>query len=83
MLLVNFLWKKFHDFIAEAPKAFAPYFEAVQDGFVKRTCDADLELYSWVLDVRMNTVKKTEEDLLRKYLKINKQLQKKKKDRET
>ena len=38
----TFFWKKFHDFIAEAAKAFVPYFEVLQDGFVKRPCDADI-----------------------------------------
>ena len=42
MLLENFFWRKFYDFIAEAVKAFVPYFEVLQDGFVKRPCDADL-----------------------------------------
>ena len=31
-----------HDFTAEAAKAFVPYFEVLQDGFVNRPCDADL-----------------------------------------
>ena len=35
-------WKKFHDFIAEAAKAYVPYFEVLEDGFIKRPCDADL-----------------------------------------
>ena len=35
-------WEKFHDFVVEAAKAFMPYFEVLQNGFVKRSCDADL-----------------------------------------
>ena len=35
-------WEKFYDFVVEAAKAFMPYFEVLQDGFVKRSCDADL-----------------------------------------
>ena len=31
-----------HHFTAEAAKAFVPYFEVLQDGFVNRPCDADL-----------------------------------------
>ena len=54
MLLDNFLWKKFHDFIAEAARAFVPYFEVLQDGFVERPCDADLVFSSWILDVIWN-----------------------------
>ena len=68
MLLENLFWKKFHDFIAEAAKAFMPHFEVLQDGFVKRPCDADLVFCSWVLDLRIKTFEKTEGDLLRKYL---------------
>ena len=45
-----------------------PYFEVLQDGFVKRPYDADLVLCSWVLDLRIKTFEKTEGDLLRKYL---------------
>ena len=73
MLLENIFWKKFHDFIAEAAKAFVPYFEVLQDSFVKRPCEGDLVFCSWVLDVRMNTFEKTEEYLLRKCLYIDKQ----------
>ena len=76
MLLENLFGKKFHDFIAEAAKAFMPYSEVLQDGFVKWPCDADLVFWSWVLDFRMKTFEKTEGDLLRKCLQINKQLQK-------
>ena len=68
MLLENLFWKKFHDFIAEAAKAFMPYFEVLKDGFVKRPCDADLVFCSWVWDARMKTFEKTEGDLLRKCL---------------
>ena len=53
------------NFIAETARAFVPYFEVLQDGFVKRSWDTDLVFCSWVLDVRMNTFVKTEEDLLR------------------
>ena len=41
-LLKHFLWKRFYDFIAEAAKAFQPYFEVLQDRFAKRPCYADL-----------------------------------------
>ena len=68
MLVENLFWKKFHDFIAEAAKAFVPYFEVPQDGFVKRPCNADLVFCSWVLDLRTKTFEKTEGDLLRKCL---------------
>ena len=57
----------FHNFIAEVAKAFVPYFEVLQDGFVERPY-ANLVFCSWVLYVRMKTFEKTEEDLLRKYL---------------
>ena len=53
-----------------------PYFEIQQDDFVKRPCDTDLIFCSWVLDLRITTFEKTEGDLLKKCLKINKQLQK-------
>ena len=66
MLLKNFFGKKFHDFIAEAAKAFVPYFEVLQYGFVKRPCDTDLVFCSWVLDIRTKTFEKTEENLIRK-----------------
>ena len=36
-----FFEKIFRDVIGEAAKAFVPYFEVLQDGFVKRPCDAD------------------------------------------
>ena len=52
------------------------YFELLQDGFVKRPCDAGLVFCSGVLDLRAKTFEKTERDLLRKGLQINKQLQK-------
>ena len=45
-----------------------PYFEVMQDGFVKKPCDADLVFFSWVLDLRTKTFEKTEGDLLRKCL---------------
>ena len=45
-----------------------PYFEVLQDGFVKRPCDVDLVLSSWVLDVKTKTIEKTEGELLRKCL---------------
>ena len=74
----EFFWKKkvslekvpwFYSMILfEAAKAFVPYFEVLQDGFVKRPCDANLVFCSWVLDVRMKIIEKTEEDLLRKCL---------------
>ena len=67
-LLGTLFWKKFHDFIAEAAKAFMPYFEVLQDGFVKIPCDADLVFCSWVLDLGTKTFEKTEGDLLKKYL---------------
>ena len=51
-----------------------PYFE-VPDGFGKRPCDAGLVFCSWVLDRRTKTFEKTEGDLLRKCLYINKELQ--------
>ena len=73
MLLENIFWKKFHDFIAETAKAFVPYFEVLQDDFVKGPCDGDLVFCSWVLDVRTSAFEKTEEDLLRKCLYIDKQ----------
>ena len=53
-------WEKFHDFVVEAAKAFMPYFEVLQNGFVKRSCDADLVFCSWVLDVRTKTFEKPE-----------------------
>ena len=59
--------------IPEAAKTFVSYFEVLQDGFVKRSCDADPVFCSWVLDVRMKTYEKTEGDLLIKCLKSNKQ----------
>ena len=65
MLLENDFWERFHDFIAEAAKAFLPYFEVPYvpyPGFVKRPCDADLVFCSWVLDLRMNALEKNEED---------------------
>ena len=65
LLLKNIFWKKFHDFTAEGAKAFVTYFEVLQDGLIKKPCDADLVFCSWVLDVRTNTFEKTEEDLLR------------------
>ena len=37
-----------------------PYFEVLQDGCVKRPCNADLVFSSWVLNVRMKTFEKTE-----------------------
>ena len=49
-----------------------PYFEVLQGGFVKRPCDADLVFCSRVLDVKTKTFEKTEGDLLRKGLQINK-----------
>ena len=58
MLLGNFSRKKFHDFIAEAAKAFVPDFEKIQDGFAKRAGDADLIFCSWVLDVRTKTLER-------------------------
>ena len=58
MLLENFFRKKFHDFIAEAAKAFVPDFEKLQDDFVKRAGDADLVFCSWVLDVRTKTLER-------------------------
>ena len=76
MLLENVPWNNFCDLIAESAKAFVPYSETMQDGFVKRPCDADLVLCSWVLDIRMNTFEKTEEEKLRKCLYMDKQLQK-------
>ena len=36
--LEKFFWKKFNDFIAEAAKSFVPYFEVLQNGFVKKPC---------------------------------------------
>ena len=66
MLLENFLWKKFHDFINETAKVFVAYLKVLQDGFVKRPCDADLVFCSWVSDVRMNTFEKTEEEFTQK-----------------
>ena len=68
MLLENLFWKKFHDFIAEAAKALMPYFEVLQDGFVKRPCDADLVFCWWVLDLKTKIFEKAEGDLLRKCL---------------
>ena len=50
--------KKFHDAIAEATKALVPYFEVLHVGFIKRPCDANLVLFSCVLDARMKTLKK-------------------------
>ena len=76
MLLENLLWKKFQNFIAEAAEVFLPYFEVLPDGFVKRPCNVDLVFWSWVSHIRMNTFKKTERELLKKYLRINQQLQK-------
>ena len=66
--IIKLFWKKFHDFIAKGAKAFVPDFEVLQGSFVKRPCDVDLVFCTWVLDVRMDTLEKTEEDLLRKYL---------------
>ena len=54
--------------ITEAVKAFMPYFEVLQGGFVKRPCDADLVFCSRVLDVKTKTFEKTEGDVLRKGL---------------
>ena len=62
--------------MAEAAKAFMPYFEVLQDDFIKIPCDADLVFCSGILDLRTKTFEKTEGDLLRKCLQINKQLQK-------
>ena len=68
LLLENLFWKKFHDFMAEAAKAFMPYFEVLQDDFIKIPCDADLVFCSGILDLRTKTFEKTEGDLLRKCL---------------
>ena len=62
--------------MAEAAKALVPYFEILHLGFIKRPCDANLVFCSCVLDVRMKTCEKTEGDLLKKCLQINKQLHK-------
>ena len=40
-----------------------PYFEVLQDGFVKRPCDADLVFCSWKLGLRTKTFEKSEGDL--------------------
>ena len=64
MLLEHSIWKIFHDIIIEAARTFVPYFEVLQDGFVKRPYDDDLVLCSWKLDVRMGTCEKTETDFL-------------------
>ena len=62
MLLENFFWKKSHDFIAEAAKAFMLYFEVLPDGFVKIRSDADLVFCWWVLDLRTKTFEKLREN---------------------
>ena len=54
--------------MAEAVKAFMPYFEVLQDGFIKIPCDADLVFCSGILALRTKTFEKTEGDLLRKCL---------------
>ena len=59
--------------MAEAAKAFVPYFEVLQDGFVERPCDADLVFCSWVLDGRMKTFEKPEENLKSQKMFIDKQ----------
>ena len=48
-----------------------PYFGVLQDGLAKGPSDADLVFCSWVLDVRMNTLEKTDKDLIRKWFYIN------------
>ena len=74
MLPGNLFWKKFHDAIAEAAKALAPYFDVLHVGFVKRPCDAILMFCSCVLDARMKTCEETEAGLLIKCLYIKKKL---------
>ena len=60
------------------------YFEVLQDGFVKRPCDADLVCRSSVLDVKVKKCEKTEGDCPTKYLLItNNSKKRKKKDQET
>ena len=51
--------EKFHDFIAEAVKAFVPYFEVLQDGFVKRPCDADLVIEKQITFIQTKKWTKT------------------------
>ena len=53
-----------------------PYFEVLQDGFVKRPCNADLALCLLLLDVRMNTFEKIWGKLTQKMFMENKQSQK-------
>ena len=47
---------------------FVVLIEVLQEGFVERPYDADLVFCSWVLNVRMNKLEKTEDDLFRKCL---------------
>ena len=74
LLLGNSFWKKFHDAIAGATKALDPHFEVLHLGFIKGPCDANLVLFSCVLDARMKTCEKPEGALLKKCLWMNKQL---------
>ena len=68
LLLGNYFWKKFHDAIAEATRALAPYFEVLHLGFIKKPCDANLLFCSCVLIARMKTCEKTERVFLKKCL---------------
>ena len=50
--------KKIDDMKAEVVKESELHFEVMQDGFVKRSCDADLLFCSWELDDKMKTCEK-------------------------
>ena len=51
------MYKMYLLYVSIKTKAFMPYYEVLQIGFIKRPCHTDILFCSWVLDIRKHKKK--------------------------